>query len=133
MSKMAGYIFCFLFLFETGSSFAKNICEENTTQQRNECMRGYSKAADQALNFEYKALKNKISTSFPADDPELPSLLKSITEAQRAWVKYRDLNCNVKSSLADDASPTHEMLTNKCIGRMSHIRAQELHEIAKEY
>ncbi len=133
LNKTTGYIFCLLFVFEAGSLFAKDICEENSTQQRNECMRGYSKAADQALNFEYKALKNKISTSFPADDPDLPSLLKSITETQRAWVKYRDLNCNVESWVGGDATLAHEILTNKCIGRMSYVRAQELHEIAKEY
>lgn len=133
MNRKVGYIFCLLIFIETGYLSAKDICEENTTQQRNECMRGYSKAADQALNFEYKALKNKISTSFPADDLDLPPLLKSITEAQRAWVKYRDLNCNVESWVGGDATPENEMLTNKCVGRMSYVRAQELHEIAKEY
>lgn len=133
MNKIAGYIFCFLFLFEAGSLFAKDICKENTTQQINKCIRDYSKDEVQRLNYEYKELKNKISASYPANDPDMTSLLKNITEAQRAWIKYRDLNCNVESSLADDASPTHEMLTDKCIGRISYVRAQELHEIAKEY
>jgi uncharacterized protein YecT (DUF1311 family) len=133
MNKVANYLCCLMFLFETGGSFAGNICEEETTQQINKCMADYSKDEDLKLNDEYKIFKKKIYTSYPSNDPDMTSLLKIITESQRAWIKYRDLNCNVESSLVDNASLTHEMLTNKCIGRMSHIRAQELHEIAKEY
>lgn len=89
--------------------------------------------ADKILNAEYKLLRDKISQTYLVNYPVMTELLNNITEAQRAWVKYRDLNCGVEASLAEDETAAHEMLTNKCIARMSHVRAQELHEIAKEY
>ncbi len=112
---------------------AEGLCKENLSQKTDDCIRDLKNMADQELNAEYKLLKNKISRTYPSNDPVMISLLKNITEAQRAWVKYRDLNCSVESSLAEDKTPAHEMLTNKCIARMSHVRAQELHGIAKEY
>lgn len=112
---------------------AEGLCKENLSQKTDDCIRDLKNMADQELNAEYKSLKNKISRTYPSNDPVMISLLKNITEAQRAWVKYRDLNCGVEASLAEDETAAHEMLTNKCIARMSHVRAQELHGIAKEY
>lgn len=121
-------VFILIFSLSTAS-----VCKENLSQKTDDCIRSLKNIADQELNAEYKSLKNKISQTYPANDPVMISLLKQITEVQKTWVKYRDLNCSVESSLAEDKTPAHEMLTNKCIARMSHVRAQELHEVAKEY
>lgn len=115
-------VFVLLFSLSTAS-----VCKESFSSKPDDCIRNLKNMADQELSAEYKSLKNKISQTYPANDPVMISLLKNIIEAQIAWVKYRDLNCNVESSLAEDKTPAHEMLTNKCIERMSDVRAQELH------
>lgn len=135
MNKIAFYILGFFIStsFSVKTFSKEEICKENLSQKTEECIRAYKVAKDDELNSEYNSLKDKISKSYPKNDPIMLSLLKNITESQRAWVKFRDLNCIVESSLAEEITPAHEMLVNKCIARMSHTRASELHEISKEY
>jgi uncharacterized protein YecT (DUF1311 family) len=67
------------------------------------------------------------------DKPQTPESVKSIRElvnAQRAWLKYRDANCQLHAVLhVKDTPSTVNSLT--CLERMTRERAEEIENLLK--
>jgi len=54
------------------------------------------------LNKEYKLAKTRVETLFKGK--ELRQYMDTLTEAQRAWLKYRDNDCKLALYAADKGS-----------------------------
>ena len=82
------------------------------------CIGEETKSQDARLNKAYKAVSTAIE----------PSRAKALQDAQRAWIKYRDTNCNF---YADPEGGTMATVTsNDCILTTTADRAKELEGIS---
>lgn len=123
MSRVVILIFFYMF---SSFVYAKGIDITSIAEQEN-------MIADNSLNNAYSQLNESIRKDYPKHDENMKELLSEITESQRSWIKFRDLNCAVESFSAETYSSVHELLLSKCITRMSNARATELQQIGKEY
>jgi len=98
---------------------AEALCKDAKTQREmNECLAAAYQKADEELNVFYSSLRKKIGeVSF-----------KKLQEAQRAWLKYRDANCEADSALYEGGSIQSAMRSG-CLERVTRGRIAELHII----
>jgi uncharacterized protein YecT (DUF1311 family) len=98
---------------------AKSGCENPQSQmEMNQCAASSYKAADAELNSLYAALQGK-----PAD-----AVTQKLQIAQRAWIKYRDANCEAEAELYAGGS-IQPMILAACMERVTRARIAELHAI----
>lgn len=79
-----------------------------------ECILTETKVQDARLNVNYKKL---LSTSAPGRK-------NALLEAQRAWIRYRDLNCKFYDD--PDGGSMARIDSNDCVMRTTAERAKEL-------
>lgn len=84
------------------------------------CQSHQSKIIDRRLNAAYRALLNRL-----ADDEKAK---KSVTEAQRAWIKHRDLDCPafVQATTASPGGSMYGYAVGECLNAMATTRTKEL-------
>ena len=117
--------FTLLFLLIATNAFAqtsalpKQACENTKTQAEiNQCAAAAYQAADQELNTVYTSVKGKLDAD----------VREKLEIAQRAWIKYRDANCEAESALYDGGSIRPTIHSN-CLERATRARIAELHAI----
>ncbi|MDX2215384.1 MAG: lysozyme inhibitor LprI family protein [Oculatellaceae cyanobacterium bins.114] len=96
-------------------------CTNPQTQlEINECAAKSADVADQKLNEVYQQLKATLSSSEE----------KLLTDAQRAWIEFRDKNCAFSSGRFEGGSiaPT---VYSSCIERITKQRTEELQGYAQ--
>lgn len=74
-----------------------------------------AKAADQALNTQYRATASKLS----------PASRTALRDAQRSWVGFRDQECKFASSGVKGGS-AYPMVYAGCLKRLSDDRTRQL-------
>jgi uncharacterized protein YecT (DUF1311 family) len=79
--------------------------------------------SDKELNNVYNKLKNKL-------DPEDR---KALVEAQKAWLKFRDLNCKFISKEDSDGGVIANKMKLDCITQTTRERIKELKDLMKEF
>ena len=89
------------------------------TAEMIDCMAAELKRQDAALNVNYKVLTNQLT----------PSRRKQLLEAQRAWIRFRDTNCQFYAD--PDGGTLASIEANSCVLTMTASRAQELRQIAQ--
>jgi uncharacterized protein YecT (DUF1311 family) len=100
----------------------KNPCDRAQTQiEMNDCAAKQFRAADQKLNKLYAELSAKL-------DPERLAKLK---EAERAWIKFRDADCDFQSSLYKGGS-IYPMIYNGCLTDNINNRLNQLEQMLKD-
>ena len=98
---------------------AKEACENAKTQlEMNECADAAYRAADKELNAYYASLKEKLEAN----------LVAKLQAAQRAWIGYRDANCEAEAALYEGGSIQPTIRSN-CMERLTRARLEELHTI----
>ncbi len=110
--------------------FERNFCEvqpncvEPITQlDMNFCAAWTAKQSDRQLNIAYKQVQQHYR-SF--DSKEYRDLrLNLLTDAQLAWIKYRDTTCKWKASKFSGGSMA-PMVYSGCLNRLTQQRTQEL-------
>lgn len=105
---------------------ARTDCKEPQTQiEMNICAGVDYKAADAELNTIY----NEAIAQMKELDTELTPVLngaeKTLREAQRAWITYRDKACESHGFLARGGS-MESMLTGNCLAVMTRQRINDL-------
>ena len=94
-------------------------CENAKTQlEMNQCTAAAYQTSDQELNSVYASVKDKLDAA----------LLEKLQIAQRAWIKYRDANCEAESALYDGGS-IRPAIYSACMERVTRARIAELHAI----
>ena len=72
---------------------------QRNTQEIDECGKRTLQEKDKELNVAYQKLLKSLAPSDKADDTDYGSVRKQLTEAQRAWITYRDSDCKAKLTL----------------------------------
>ncbi len=95
-------------------------CQNPTTQMAmNVCAGRAAKQSDRQLNIAYK----KVQQQYRQDDRD--RRINKLTDAQLAWIKYRDTTCDWKASKFSGGSIA-PMIYSNCIDQLTQQRTQEL-------
>ena len=95
-------------------------------QGMNYCMHQDYLKADAALNAEYKRVRNILKTTltdFPRPDGKTE--VEALRDAQRAWIKYRDLACEMEG-IAFRGGSMEPLLISACLARLTEQRTNDL-------
>lgn len=91
-------------------------CANATTQgEMNQCAAQAKKAADDELNSLYKQITARLK-----DNPEAKQLL---VKAQRAWIGFRDAECNFSASGVEGGS-VYPLIYGNCITALTKARVE---------
>jgi len=91
-------------------------CTNATTQgEMNQCAAQEKKAADDELNSLYKQITARLK-----DNPEAKQLL---VKAQRAWIGFRDAECDFSSSGVEGGS-VYPLIYGNCITALTKARVE---------
>ena len=115
-----------VFLLGAGSAFAqgskKGPCTDaNTQAEMNICAGKEYKTADATLNRVYQQLAAKLEAEEKAE----------LKEAQTAWIKYRDNNCEFVANQYKGGS-IRPMILGLCLADVTRNRAAELRTQIKD-
>jgi uncharacterized protein YecT (DUF1311 family) len=95
------------------------VCTEaNTQAEMNTCLANAYKSADEELNRIYFDIKKK----------QTPAIDASLKTAQRAWIQYRDANCNAAAALYEGGT-IQPSARYECLRRTTRARIDELQRI----
>jgi uncharacterized protein YecT (DUF1311 family) len=95
--------------------------DPQTTAEMRDCAGKEYKQADAELNRVYKQLMSKL------DDEGHKAALKN---AQQAWIRYRDANCEYEAYL-NQGGTIYPVIYTGCLTRMTRARTTELQELLK--
>jgi uncharacterized protein YecT (DUF1311 family) len=105
-------------------------CAEPTTQSdMNSCAALDYEAADKDLNKAYQQVRKKMGDWDKSTDDDSKGAVEALVAAQRAWVEFRDANCEATGFQARGGS-MEPMLVSSCLADMSTKRAAELRELS---
>ncbi|MEO0545453.1 MAG: lysozyme inhibitor LprI family protein [Pseudomonadota bacterium] len=108
-------------------------CTSPQTQMAmNVCSGRDAETADAVLNDVWSNLRAK-TRAFDADAniPEGERISDQLLAAQRAWIQYRDGQCNAEGAQYYGGS-IRPLIVNTCITRMTEARTQELRTMLQE-
>ncbi|NTJ43098.1 lysozyme inhibitor LprI family protein [Agrobacterium larrymoorei] len=108
-------------------------CAEPTTQMdMNQCAGLDYEKADKALNAQYQALRKVLGERDKDADEGAKGYNDALVAAQRAWVAFRDANCDLAGFQARGGS-MEPMLVSSCLADMSRKRTEELKTLAEGF
>ncbi|KGM33283.1 lysozyme inhibitor LprI family protein [Inquilinus limosus] len=96
---------------------AQQDCPDDSQAGLNQCAGDAYKKADAALNAAYKQVMARLKDSEAA--------AKSLVAAQRAWIAYRDAECDFMSSGVEGGS-ARPMIVAQCLEQLTTRRADDL-------
>lgn len=108
-------------------------CKEPQTQADMTYCAGvdYEKA-DKELNAEYQKLRKVLAERDKNADEAGKGATEALVAAQRAWVAFRDVNCDFHGFQARGGT-MEPMLVSACLADMSSKRAAELRELSEGF
>ena len=112
---------CFLFTSGgvPGQTNVPAVCKEMKTQREmNECLASAYGDADRDLNALYASVKARLD----------PVAIGNLQVAQRAWIRYRDSDCEAEAGLYEGGS-IQPAVRSGCLERVTRARIAELHVI----
>ena len=92
-------------------------CRDQTQSGLNDCAQVAFQKADRALNEVYKEITGRLS-----DDADTTKLL---TQAQRAWISFRDAECAFAAASVNGGS-IYPMIHSICLETQTRKRTSEL-------
>ena len=96
---------------------ARAECDPNATQlDLDQCTGAVFEAADKELNALYRQMRDRL-----ADDPDTTHLL---TASQRAWVAWRDAECDFASAGVAGGS-IYPMIRGQCLTGLTNARVAD--------
>lgn len=129
---LCNLLLCGLSLFG-GDSFAQDACVDITTNSQSErCSVSAKAAADARLNTSYQELMVRLEGGYQTDPVLAASQKATVQEAQRAWIKLRDTDCQIDALETEPGSSAHVAAVNNCIASMSRERSVFLDNIASD-
>lgn len=114
-------------VFYVSPVFATSDCSSgNNDQEVHTCTQKNRNETELDLNKEYKLAKIRVETLFKGDNKELSQYMDALTEAQRAWLKYRENDCKLASYAADKGSDLSNANINMCTSELNEQRIKKL-------
>ncbi|WP_283194021.1 lysozyme inhibitor LprI family protein [Rhizobium sp. AN80A] len=119
--------FGLLSLMAAGAASATEIdCTSPTTQtDMTLCERARQDDADKALNVQYKKTRAAMVAIDSDQDDDMKGAEKALVTAQRAWITYRDAQCEAAGFQARGGT-MEPMLVAGCIANVTDARTKEL-------
>ena len=112
---------------------AKADCASPQTQmEMTQCAGEDYDKADKELNGEYQKLRKLLAERDKAADENGKGAVDALVAAQRAWVTYRDANCDLTGFQARGGSMEPQLVAS-CLAQMSRDRTQELKSLAEQF
>ncbi|KAA8999933.1 DUF1311 domain-containing protein [Affinibrenneria salicis] len=105
---------------------AANCSLATSDNEMSACATGNKNQAEQALNKEYAAAKQRIGQAYRNDQALGKQYLDTLLNAQRGWLKYRDGQCELEAFLAEEGSSANRALINDCVARLDNDRISQL-------
>ncbi|MEM7742283.1 MAG: lysozyme inhibitor LprI family protein [Pseudomonadota bacterium] len=94
-------------------------CREPVTQlAMNQCAQREFQGADEDLNLAYKLARAYAKTLGP-------DAADKLRDAQRAWIPFRDLACEVEG-LAYEGGSMQPLVVNSCLAQLTRQRTEQL-------
>ena len=117
----------------TANAYALQDCSqgENDTEVLN-CSTSNKAEAEAALNKEYANAKKRIEQIFANEPVVKKEYMNMFVEAQRAWLKFRDLQCSLKAHPATKGTNLRLDFTNECVTQFDTERTKTLQEMPYE-
>ncbi|MDK2632469.1 DUF1311 domain-containing protein [Pantoea stewartii subsp. indologenes] len=107
--------------------YALSDCSQgNNDQEVYSCAEKNKSETEVMLNKEYKAVKSRVQELYKGNDEELNKYISTLTEAQRAWLKYRENDCELASFAADKGSDASLSYINICLYEHNEQRIKKL-------
>lgn len=104
-------------------------CSDPQTQsEMNICSYQMWQAADGDLNYAYKMARDVARTMDASLPDEWKGAEVALRDAQRAWITFRDKNCELAGFAAQGGS-MEPLLVNTCMEDMTRKRTEELRSI----
>ena len=108
-------------------------CDEPTTQfDMTECAGQDYEAADAELNVQYKATRKVLAERDKDITDGSASAAESLLTAQRAWIAYRDAQCETEGLQAQGGT-MQPMLVSACLANLTTKRTEELKQLAEGF
>ena len=115
MSKMF-ILILFSLLFQLPTvAYSLNCSQPENTLESNACAQQSYEAADGDLNFTWKSMTRDLDRT----------VKRNLLQAQRTWIKFRDLHCTAEASVYAGGSMAN-MIHLGCLERMTRNRTEEL-------
>jgi len=109
-------------------------CEDITTSdQVYICSKLALNKSDIKLNHEYKSLLLAVKSKYKFHEILGREYIDKLRLSQRAWLNFRDKNCEFLSYQMDIKSQVYETSINNCKDRMTQVRVKELILIRNQY
>lgn len=105
-----------------GVSGEVDCSDPRSVPELNYCSQQTFRGADDDLNQVWTELRTHLS----------PEAQRAMRDAQRAWIRFRDLNCEALTYEGRGGSGWSGMLFD-CLERMTRERIQELRTLAEDY
>ena len=108
-------------------------CDEPTTQfDMTECAGRDYEEADAELNVQYKATRKVLAERDKDITDGSQSAAESLLTAQRAWIAYRDAQCETEGLQAQGGT-MQPMLVSACLANLTTKRSEELKQLAEGF
>jgi uncharacterized protein YecT (DUF1311 family) len=118
MKTVLGCVFVLAALAGASQTPPPDCQNANTQTEMNQCAAEAFRRADRELNDTYSAIIKKLHAA----------PLSKLRVAQRAWIQYRDANCDAATALYEGGSIA-PMTHSLCLERITKSRTRELHAI----
>lgn len=126
------YLLILVLLALSAPAMAQNLdCSDvdNLPQQGlNKCAYVAYQRADAALNKAWKIVRAELKNYEPELRAGEVSMGKALLEAQRAWIKYRDGQCDTEGYMFRGGT-MEPMIVAGCLNRMTRQRTNELYSL----
>lgn len=109
-------LFILLCVMAAAPAAAQDCAGAEDQASMDECAGREFKAADAALNRAYKSITRRL-----ADDEDTRKLFVT---AQKAWIEFRDAECNFSTNAASGGS-IHAMLVTSCLTALTKKRTED--------
>ena len=131
MRLKIGLIGAALMLFAAGGVNAEDVdCDNAQTQSdMTSCAEARYEEADKALNAQYKQTRAAMVAIDKDLDGDMQGAEQALLKAQRAWISYRDAQCENFGFQARGGT-MEPMLVAGCLADLTDLRTKELKELA---
>jgi uncharacterized protein YecT (DUF1311 family) len=107
----------------------------NTQMELNLCAQNRAESADKKLNNTYQILQRRLAIDLRQGNTAQINLAKTryqkLINAQNAWIKFRDTNCEYERSNFEGGSIA-PMIYHECVAKVTDRRTADLQEYSKD-
>lgn len=126
MRSCLSSLLCVIVIYVSPLNAMSDCSGGNNDQVIYSCAQKNRNETELDLNKEYKLAKTRVETLFKGDDKELSQYMSTLTDAQRAWLKYRENDCKLASYAADKGSDLSSANLNICTSELNEQRIKKL-------